>query len=57
MGAPSRFSQARISFNGEDTRERYPKPRYITVGTRDDRMVVMVGATRGEAHKLDDIEV
>ncbi|WP_082819010.1 BrnT family toxin [Cupriavidus nantongensis] len=39
-------------FTGEDTRERYPEPRYITVGTLDGRMVVMVWTTRGKARRI-----
>jgi len=39
-------------FTGEDTRELYPEPRYITVGTLDGRMVVMVWTTRGEARRI-----
>lgn len=43
---------AGMHFTGEDTRERYPEPRYITVGMLDRRMVVMVWTMRGEARRI-----
>ncbi|BDB25290.1 BrnT family toxin [Cupriavidus sp. P-10] len=39
-------------FTGEDARDSYPEPRYITVGTMDGRMVVLVWTTRGEARRI-----
>ena len=39
-------------FTAEDDREDYGEPRYITVGKRDDRMVVMVWTPRGKARRI-----
>lgn len=39
-------------FTAEDTREDYAEPRFITVGTIDGRMVVMVWTPRGEARRI-----
>jgi uncharacterized DUF497 family protein len=39
-------------FTGEDERSGYHEPRYITVGTLDARMVVMVWTPRGEARRI-----
>lgn len=39
-------------FTGEDLREDYSEPRYITVGTLDARLVVMVWTPRGEARRI-----
>jgi len=39
-------------FTAEDSREDYSESRFITVGNLDDRMVVMVWATRGEARRI-----
>ncbi|WP_148028425.1 BrnT family toxin, partial [Burkholderia pseudomallei] len=36
----------------EDTREDYVESRYITVGTLDGRMIVMVWTPRGEARRI-----
>lgn len=43
---------AGMHFTGEDTRENYAEPRYITVGTLDDRMVVIVWTPRGEGRRI-----
>jgi uncharacterized DUF497 family protein len=39
-------------YTGEDLREDYAEPRYITVGLLDGRMVVMVWTPRGEARRI-----
>jgi uncharacterized DUF497 family protein len=39
-------------FTAEDLRDDYSEVRYITVGTLDDRMVVMVWTPRGEARRI-----
>lgn len=39
-------------FTGEDTREDYSEPRYITVGKLDGRMVVIVWTPRGESRRI-----
>ncbi|KVD73417.1 hypothetical protein WS62_08550 [Burkholderia sp. ABCPW 14] len=39
-------------FTLEDTREDYVESRYITVGTLDGRMIVMVWTPRGEARRI-----
>lgn len=39
-------------FTAEDTREDYSESRFITVGKLDDRMVVMVWTSRGEARRI-----
>lgn len=51
------FARAAEIFSGrhftkEDTREGYSEARYITVGTLDGRMVVMVWTPRGEARRI-----
>ena len=43
---------AATHFTGEDTRQDYAEPRYITVGKLDGRMVVMVWTPRGEARRI-----
>jgi uncharacterized DUF497 family protein len=43
---------AGVHFTGEDTREDYSEPRYITAGKLDGRMVVMVWTPRGEARRI-----
>lgn len=39
-------------FTAEDTREDYGELRYITVGKRDGRMVVLVWTPRGESRRI-----
>jgi uncharacterized DUF497 family protein len=39
-------------YTGEDLREDYAEPRFITVGLLDGRMVVMVWTPRGEARRI-----
>ncbi len=39
-------------FTAEDLREDYSEPRYITVGTLNARLVVMVWTPRGEARRI-----
>ena len=39
-------------FTAEDDREGYGEARFITVGTLDGRMVVMVWTPRGEARRI-----
>ncbi|MGF6634274.1 uncharacterized DUF497 family protein [Paraburkholderia sp. MM5496-R1] len=39
-------------YTAEDLREGYNEPRFITVGTLDGRMVVMVWTPRGEARRI-----
>ena len=39
-------------YTGEDLRDDYAEPRYITVGLLDGRMVVMVWTPRGEARRI-----
>ncbi len=39
-------------FTAEDLRDDYAEPRYITVGTLDGRLVVMVWTPRGEARRI-----
>lgn len=51
------FARAAEVFGGhhftlEDTREDYVESRYITVGTLDGRMIVMVWTPRGEARRI-----
>lgn len=35
-----------------DVRKNYDEPRFITLGTLDERMVVMVWTPRGEARRI-----
>ena len=51
------FSRARELFAGvnvtaEDARFDYGESRFITVGVLDNRMVIMVWTTRGEARRI-----
>lgn len=51
------FARAAEVFAGrhltaEDQREDYSEPRYITAGTLDGRMVVMVWTPRGAARRI-----
>lgn len=39
-------------FTAEDLRDDCAEPRYITVGTLDGRLVVMVWTPRGEARRI-----
>ncbi|MFM8442197.1 MAG: BrnT family toxin [Methylococcus sp.] len=39
-------------FTNEDTRDDYSDPRYITVGKRHGRRVVVVWTPRGEARRI-----
>ena len=39
-------------FTAEDLREDYSEPRFITVGTLDARLIVMVWTPRGEARRI-----
>lgn len=39
-------------FTGEDAREDYNEPRYLTVGKLDGRMVVLVWTQRGKARRI-----
>jgi uncharacterized DUF497 family protein len=39
-------------FTVEDSREDYGEPRYITVGSLDGRMVIMVWTPRGDARRI-----
>lgn len=43
---------AGLHFTGEDAREDYEESRFITVGTLDGRMIVMVWTPRGEARRI-----
>ena len=43
---------AGVHFNGQDTREIYDEHRYITVGSLDARLVVLVWTRRGEARRI-----
>lgn len=51
------FSRATEIFAGthitaQDSRNNYSEPRYITVGTIDNRMVVMVWTPRGGSRRI-----
>ncbi|HMW23555.1 MAG TPA: BrnT family toxin [Burkholderiaceae bacterium] len=39
-------------FTAQDTRERYDEDRFITVGTLDGRMVLLVWTPRGPARRI-----
>lgn len=41
-----------IHFTGQDTRMEYAEDRFITVGTLDSRLVVLVWTPRGEARRI-----
>jgi hypothetical protein len=51
------FARADEVFSGHhftinDSREDYGEPRYVTVGSLDGRMVVMVWTPRGDARRI-----
>jgi len=39
-------------FTGEDTRQNYSEPRFITVGHLDARVVIVVWTPRGEVRRI-----
>jgi uncharacterized DUF497 family protein len=43
---------AGIHFTGQDTRENYEEDRFITVGSLDARLVVLVWTPRGEVRRI-----
>ena len=51
------FARAAEVFNGhqftlQDVRKNYSEPRFITVGTLDGRMVIVVWTPRGEVRRI-----
>ena len=43
---------AGVHFTGQDTRSNYAEDRFITVGTLDARLVVLVWTPRGEVRRI-----
>ena len=43
---------AGFHFTGQDNRESYEEPRFITVGYLDARLIVLVWTPRGEARRI-----
>ena len=43
---------AGIHFTGQDTRENYVEDRFITVGSLEARLVVLVWTPRGEVRRI-----
>lgn len=41
-----------VHFTGQDTRSNYEEDRFITVGTLDTRLVVLVWTPRGEVRRI-----
>jgi hypothetical protein len=43
---------AGMHFTGEDTRQNYAEARFITVGSLDARMVIVIWTPRGEVRRI-----